>query len=53
MKKASLKPLIAALEVKKAAREAVRQEYRDKEKAKKLTTDERLTRLERLLGLDK
>ena len=46
------KELIAALEAKKAARKAVKQEYKDKEKAKKLTTDERLTRIERLLGIE-
>ena len=51
--KTDLKPLIAALEAKKAEQGAVKQEYKDKEKQKKLTTDERLTRIEKLLGLDK
>ena len=46
------KELIAALEAKKAEQTAVKQEYKDKEKVKKLTTDERLTRVERLLGIE-
>ena len=53
MKKTDLKPLIAALVVKKNAREAVKAEYKDKEKVKALTTAERLERIEKLLGLDK
>ena len=51
--KTDLKPLIAALETKKAAQDAIKAEYKAKEKGKALTTAERLERIERLLGLDK
>ena len=30
----------------------IKKEYAEKEKVKKLTTDERLTRIEKLLGID-
>lgn len=47
------KQLIAALEARKAEQKTVKQEYKDKEKVKALTTSERLDRIEKLLGLDK
>lgn len=51
--KPDLKRLVAALEMKKAAQEAVKVEYKAKEKGKSLTTAERLDRIEKLLGLNK
>lgn len=53
MKKRDLKPAIAKMEVKNAAREAIKAEFLAKEKGKPLTTAERLERMERLLGLGK
>ena len=44
---------VAKLAEKKAQETAVKEKYTDKEKSKKLTTDERLSRLEELMGLDK
>lgn len=43
----------AKLIERKAAQEAVKAEYKAKEKVKALTTAERLDRIERLLGLNK
>jgi len=51
--KPDLKRLVAALETKKTAQEAVKAEYKAKEKGKPLTTAERLDRIEKLLGLNK
>lgn len=39
------------LKEKEAAKEGIRAKYKSKEKAKKLTTDERLARIEGMLGL--
>lgn len=36
---------------RKAAKEAVKKKYKDKEKSKALTTAERLSRIEEILGL--
>jgi hypothetical protein len=36
----------------KAAKDAIKDEFKDKEKVKKLTTDQRLERLERLMGIE-
>jgi hypothetical protein len=38
---------------KKAAQDAIKAEFKAKEKGKPLSTAERLDRIERLLGLDK
>lgn len=43
--------LAEKLKDKKEKQELVKAEYKDKEKVKKLTTDERLARLEKLLGV--
>ena len=45
--------LKAMLLAKNAEKDAIKAEYKEKEKAKKLSTDERLNRIERILGLDK
>jgi len=37
---------------KESKRESVRAKYKEKKKIKKLTTDERLSRIEELLGLE-
>jgi hypothetical protein len=39
------------LENKKIKEDAVKVKYKDKEKIKKLTTDERLTRIEEILNI--
>ena len=36
----------------KAANDAIKDEFKGKEKVKKLTTDQRLERLERLMGVE-
>lgn len=36
----------------KAAKDTIKDEFKDKEKVKKLTTDQRLERLERLMGIE-
>lgn len=50
--KIDLKPVIAALNDRKAKQEAVKTEYKGKAKIKALTTAERLDRLEKLMGID-
>ena len=42
----------AKLLAKKAAKDAIKDEFKGKEKIKKLTTDQRLKRLERLMGIE-
>lgn len=46
-----LKPMLDALKARKARQEAVKAKYKDKGKAKTLTTAERLDRIEEMLGL--
>lgn len=50
-----IKKLARALSEKlakdKAAKDTILAEYKEKEKTKKLTTDERITRIEKYLGL--
>lgn len=53
MKEINLKPMIAVMEAKKAAQEAIKAGFKAKEKIKALTDKERLDRIEKLLGLDK
>lgn len=47
-----LKPLVDALKDKKGKREAIKEKYKSKDKVKKLSTAERLNRIEEYLGLD-
>lgn len=47
-----LKRIIAKLSEKEIKQELIRSKYKEKKKAKKLTTDERLSRIEELLGLE-
>ena len=43
--------LAEKLQAKKVKQDAIKQKYKDKEKIKKLTTDERLARIEELLNI--
>ena len=47
-----LAAMVGALKDKKGKREAVKEKYKTKDKVKKLTTAERLNRIEEYLGLD-
>lgn len=46
-----LKELAEKLQDKKAKQEAVKKKFSDREKVKKLTTEQRLDRIEELLGI--
>ena len=43
--------LVEALKVKKAKEDIIKADYKDKGKTKKLTTEQRLDRIEQLLGI--
>ena len=43
--------LVEALKVKKVKEDAIKADFKGKEKIKKLTTEQRLDRIEQLLGI--